>query len=231
MTYTNDELLDLLSKLNRSKPTEKLLRVNTINYEEKLKHSKYRLKKYGFAQLHENRITVKSDINRTSDTNFYNLKSDNQDIDYILIKAVDYFGIPDFLADRAKFILAKTWNRSGQKQNFNRIPCELAALGCLMYCCHEDLPENTTVDFEELIKTMYPKDKIKKRMKQFRRAHSKIIQLNKTEDNPVKNNDVNSYYLTSSEKINLMENYTLRHGTILVKLKKVEILYNRYHVT
>ena len=100
----------------------------------------------------------------------------NQDVDNLLIKAVNVLNIPEFMGDRAKFVLAKTWNNKDQKQNYNKIKYELAAMACLMVCCYQDMPEDTVINFDEYIGKLYSQDQTK-RIKQFRKAHKNICKF------------------------------------------------------
>lgn len=209
-----------------------------VPYEQRIKliESKLGTGKCGFANGNKNRVTFKTTIDRTvrDEKKFYRRKSVNQDVDYLLIKAVVFLGIPGFMADRAKYMLAKTWNGIGQKQNFNKIKYELAALGCLMFCCYEDLHEGTMIDFTRYVKQLYPKDQIRIRTKQLFRAHKKVSELYMIMEKEVFDQNfvpqATEHLLSAETKKKLMENYRLNHAESENKgtqLNLGEVLNNR----
>jgi hypothetical protein len=137
-----------------------------ISYKQRVRLVKNKLStgKCGFANKHKDRVTFKTYIERdTKDVKIakstlkknksneievneyiakeyqkiYNKNSTNQDVDNILILFTANLGIPTYLADRAKYILAKTWNYKGQKQNYNKMLYEIAVLGILKFCCND----------------------------------------------------------------------------------------------
>lgn len=73
---------------------------------------------YGYANGHENRVTFKNYIDRSTMVlnfekdaeRYYNSNSENQDVGNLLIMTCQFFNLPDFISDKAKFMLDKTWN-------------------------------------------------------------------------------------------------------------------------
>lgn len=210
-----------------------------ILYEERIELIRKRLStgKSGFANKHKDRVTFKNYIEwdiafarKVEDYDkIYNKNSTNQDVDNILILFTANLGIPAYIADRAKFILAKTWNNKGQKQNYNKILYEIAVLGILKFCCN-DL--KLDINYKEFIRTLFPTDtKIKRmeKMRQFNRAYKKVCELYTIERPEVIRPKCDKRYLiTPSDKIKIMDNYRSRHLLNVMKLNKVEIIFNHY---
>jgi len=215
-----------------------------ISLTDRIRLIEYNLKtgKYGYIAWHESRPTFLNYIKRSTEHDYsldfnlndnnsihYKTKDNNQDVDNLLILAAEYFGLPIYMADRAKFLLAKTWNHDGQKSNYNNMAYDMAALGILMYCCEDILiPESA---FEEYVKLLYPRlnpktnlNQIKPKFKNLTRAYNKIKELCAVKETDSCFNN----YLTASDKIELLKNYRLSHGNLPEKFNKVEIIKNRY---
>ena len=155
-----------------------------MSYKDIIKQSESRLERSGFAQKHEARVTFKENIefNEFDDKIVYNLNSTNQDADNILIKAMAYFSIPKYVTEHAKYLLAKTWNGTGQKQNYSTIKFELVAVACLIFCYYQDPHMDIAIaiefeEFEEYVQMLFKSDKQKNVLKMWQ-AHETICHLN-----------------------------------------------------
>jgi hypothetical protein len=147
---------------------------------QKLKQSSIRLSKYDYGDKKGKKVKFKGTLSRTNV--IYDPDNDNQGIDNFLIIITQHPEIPDHIAERAKFILAKTWNEH-QKDKFNQIHMEIAALACVMYCCSKYSSRNITVDFKEIIKVMYPKHETGYRFKKLITAYKAVCELSNVETN------------------------------------------------
>jgi hypothetical protein len=221
LTDGAEELLKEITQVSKRK----------IPYEQLIKNLNWKLStgKSGFANGHKNRVTFKNYIELNPIQ--YNNKSVNQDADNLLIKAAELFELPDFIIKRAKYLLAKTWNKGGQKQNYNKMTYEIAALGILKYCC-KDL--NHIPDIDSYVDLIYLHHiEIIKKHKQFDRAYKQITELCKVDKQPAikDEKEERNCLLTHDEKMYLMKNYRTSHGTLLNKFHKVEIIYNQHQKT
>jgi len=210
-----------------------------ISLTDRIRLIEYNLKtgKYGYIAWHGSQPTFLNYINRSTEYDYsldFNIKENdnNRDVDNLLILASEFLRIPVYMADRAKFLLAKTWNHAGQKENYNNMTYEMAALGILMYCCEDiSMPESA---FEEYVKLLYPRlnpktnlNQIKPKFKNLTRAYNKIKELCAVKETDSCFNN----YLTASDKIELLKNYRLSHGNLPEKFNKVEIIRKRYQMT
>jgi hypothetical protein len=147
----------------------------------------------------------------------------NQDVDHILINVSEFLDLPDYTVARAKYLLAKTWNHEGQKQNYNNMDYEIAALGILKYCC-EDLYEKP--DFEAYVKLLYPRinkdtklNQIKPKIRDLNRAYNKIKELC-----TIDNEKECTIPYELNVKLKLMSNYSIRHQSVVEPVEFIERL-------
>jgi hypothetical protein len=209
---------------------------NSVNRTSKYNYSKKQHIKPGL---------FKSEINWNINIG-YDKEDENQDVDNLLIIVTEFLDLPEYMANRTKFLLAKTWNNEGQKQNYNNMTYEMAALGILMYCC-DDLYEYSDFDlirpmFEEYVKLLYPRldkntnlNQIKQKIKELNRACKRIKELCTRENDKEVNSssicDFNKdYTLNSSEKLNLMTNYRINHDKVNEQIEGIERIEGIYRV-
>jgi hypothetical protein len=147
----------------------------------------------------------------------------NQDVDHILINVSEFLDLPNYTVERTKYLLAKTWNHEGQKQNYNNMDYEIAALGILKYCC-EDLYEKP--DFEAYVKLLYPRinkdtklNQIKPKIRDLNRSYKKIKELCSLAESHV--------HPVLNVKLKLMSNYRTRHN---IEVEPVEFIERLDHI-
>jgi hypothetical protein len=202
-----------------------------------------RTSKYNYSlKQHIKPGLFRSEINRNINIR-YDKKNENQDVDNLLTIVTEFLDLPEFMANRAKFLLAKTWNNEGQKKNYNNMKYDMAALGILMYCC-DDLYEDSDFDlirpmFEEYVKLLYPRlnretnlNQIKQKIKDLNRAYKRIKQLctidPEKEAHPICESQVD-IILNPSEKLNLMINYR-NHSNINKETEEIERIEGIYRI-
>jgi hypothetical protein len=127
-----------------------------MNYEEKLNECTKRVYKCNYSQKQKSTKKLEWTIDR--DTEKKPKFDMNEDIDNIILIVVDHLGLPPYMADRTKLIMAKMWSYPG---NFHYIKYENAVLGVLMYVVYEDLHDAVTVDFIGLCTLMFGLKKLK----------------------------------------------------------------------
>jgi len=113
------------------------------SYGSKLKE--YITKVYGCNYSQEKRYTEKLNerIDRTEERNERRSKKRtrpckidmNEDVDNLILIAVEYYWLPPYMADRVKHIMARMWS---YPDNFHDIRYENVILGILMYVIYEN---------------------------------------------------------------------------------------------
>lgn len=139
------------------------------NYGSKLKE--YIAKVYGCNYSQKPKCNVK--LKRTIDQDVEKPKFDmNEDVDNLILIAVEYYWLPPYMADRVKHIMVRMWS---YPDNFHDIRYENVILGILMYVIYENLIVNCAVDeivdFRDLCSDMFGAEQAEKRIRQIYRAY------------------------------------------------------------
>lgn len=137
-----------------------------MNYKEKLNECLRRVFRYNYSQKSKCTLRLIKSINRDVEKPKLDM---NEDVDNIILVAVNYFGLPPYMADRAKFIIYKMWS---YPDNFHDIKYENVVLGILMYIVYEEyLCEDVTVDFSSFCECLFGTAKAEKNINQMYKAY------------------------------------------------------------
>jgi hypothetical protein len=117
-----------------SKIKESSRRVYACNYADKTNPD--------YVEKHPSRPRLEKTIDR--DVEEYDYNSMNEDVDSIILIAVEFLSLPPYMADRTKLIMAKMWE---YPDNFHDMKYENVILGIMMHVVYSDSTEEITVDF------------------------------------------------------------------------------------
>ena len=145
-----------------------------MSYKERLNESIRRVYGCDYSQRPKFTKKLKKEINRDvgKKPNF----DMNEDVDNLILIAVDHLGLPSYIADRAKLIMANMWN---YPDNFHDIKYENVMLGTLMFVVYEDLRESVTVDFNSYCTYLFGAARAERNITQMYRAYLMICDLYK----------------------------------------------------
>jgi hypothetical protein len=125
-----------------SKINEISKRVYSCNYADKTNPD--------YVVKHPPRPRLEKTIDR--DVEEYDYNSMNEDVDSIILIAVEFLNLPPHMADRTKLIMAKMWE---YPDNFHDIKYENVILGIMMYVVYSDSTEEITVDFNDYCTSLF----------------------------------------------------------------------------
>jgi hypothetical protein len=131
-----------LVMLNEFKINESFRRVYGCNYADKTNPD--------YVEKHPPRPRLEKTIDR--DVKEYDYNSMNEDVDNIILIAVEYLNLPSYMADRTKLIMAKMWE---YPDNFHDMKYENVILGIMMYVVYSDSIEEITVDFNDYCTSLF----------------------------------------------------------------------------
>lgn len=157
-----------------------------MNYEQKLEACSRRVYKYNYSQKPRATKRLDGKIDRTEKRNEIREKKRrktrkietkvdmNEDVDNLILIAVEFFGLPPYMADDTKLIMARMWSYS---DNFHDLKYENVVLGILMYVVYEDLNKAVTVDFNKYCTYLFGVTQAKINKRQMYQAYEIVQDL------------------------------------------------------
>lgn len=143
-----------------------------LSYEEKLNECSRRVYGCNYSQKPRQLLGLEITIDRDVEKPIFNM---NEDVDNIILAAVNYFWLPPYMADRAKFIIYNMWS---YPDNFHDIKYENVVLGILMNVVYKDyFCEDATVDFNSYCADLFGTAKVEKNVNQMYKAYEIVHDL------------------------------------------------------
>lgn len=151
-----------------------------ISYTERFKEILKRVYRYNYSQepRHAGKLNIK--IDRTDKRNKIrhekrkksrkvpNKVDMNEDVDNLILIAVEYLRLPSDMADRAKLIMYNMWSHPN---NFHGMKYENVVLGILMYVVYENYSEDVTVDFRGYCTLLFGEAQAERNIRQMYQAY------------------------------------------------------------
>lgn len=142
-----------------------------ISYEEKLKECNRRVYGCNYSQ----KPKFKKKLDKIIDRSIKKPSSDmNEDVDNLILTAAGILGLPFYVADRTKLIMARMWSYS---DNFHDLKYENVILGILMFVVYEDLSEAITVNFNKYCTHLFGIERAERNIRQMYQAYEIVHDL------------------------------------------------------
>ena len=169
---------------------------------------------------HPPRPRLEKTIDR--DVEEYDYNSMNEDVDNIILIAVEFLSLPPYMADRTKLIMAKMWE---YPDNFHDMKYENVILGIMMHVVYSDSTEEITVDFNKYCAGLFGQKEAEININQMYKACEIVDDL----------------YLRVEQEVNKISSQNYKRGKTIyttqlsrlyfIILKAIEITFNCFFIS